>query len=80
MCKFVAVNRVGKPCALVAHARFEMGAVDLEFLRSAAYLIEGTACRYHLPEEFLRFGRRKKLPDRTARSAVKKENDPHSEF
>lgn len=39
MCKFVAVNRVGKPCALVAHARFEMGAVDLEFLRSAAYLI-----------------------------------------
>jgi hypothetical protein len=39
MCKFVAVNRVGKPCALAAHARFEMGAVDLEFLRSAAYLI-----------------------------------------
>ena len=39
MCKFVAVNRVGKPCALVAHARFEMGAVDLEFLSSAAYLI-----------------------------------------
>ena len=39
MCKFVAVNRVGKPCALVAHARFEMGAVDLEFLRSAAHLI-----------------------------------------
>ena len=42
MCKFVAVNRVGKPCALVAHARFEMGAVDLEFLRSAAYLITDT--------------------------------------
>ena len=44
MCKFVAVNRVGKPCALVAHARFEMGAVDLEFLRSAAYLITLPFC------------------------------------
>ena len=55
MCKFVAVNRVGKPCALVAHARFEMGAVDLEFLRSAAYLIidEGSSMKYILNERYI---------------------------